>query len=78
MEPLMTGARSKLLEQYAKPVIRKSVPAYYLSIKKIEISNVQHANLIINHSFGLIFQQMIYYDLRTLEVAFVAPNNYYN
>ena len=26
MEPLMTGARSKLLEQYANPVIRKSIP----------------------------------------------------
>ena len=27
MEPLMTGARSKLLEQYANPVIRKSISA---------------------------------------------------
>jgi hypothetical protein len=27
MEPLMIGARSKLLEQYANPVIRKSITA---------------------------------------------------
>ena len=27
MEPLLTSARSKLLEQYANPAIRKSLPA---------------------------------------------------
>ena len=26
MEPLLTGARSKLLEQYANPALRKSIP----------------------------------------------------